>query len=148
MSGLSPQYILERSLCREPHCFSAWAQGKGYVNHGHLAEERPEFLCQYWRTAHAAIKNLDWSEGYAEPCYEQPKRGVLLADWNVFPAEAVNLLERAGFAIEWCDEWSCCDDCGKLVRTEPDSYGWKPFYRIDGESLLCRNCDPLTKERE
>lgn len=142
MSGLSPQFILGRSLCREPHCFSAWVQGEGYTLRD---PANPEFLRQYWREAQSAIENLDWSDGYAEPGYEQPRRGVLLADWNIFPKEAIDLLERAGFAIEWSDEWSHCDDCGKIVRTEPDGYDWEPFYRFDGEStLLCRNCDPLT----
>src|SRR5678816_1797897 len=36
-----------------------------------------------------------------------------------------DLAEKAGYAVEWSDEWSTCDDCGKAVRTSPDSYGWK-----------------------
>ena len=50
------------------------------------------------------------------------------------------VLEKLGVEVEWEDEWGQCDDCGKLVRTEPDSYGWEPWYRIVGGAYVCLGC--------
>lgn len=113
-SGLSPQFILKASLCREPHCAS-----------------EPE-----WKTrAISEIENLGWYPGYAEPGYTDPPKGVLLANWNYFPSRIDDTLTRAGFDIEWSDEWSTCDNCGKLIRTSPNGYDWQPY------SVMMNDCD-------
>ena len=36
-------------------------------------------------------------------------------------------MERAGYAIEWEDEW-ITSDADKAYRTSPDSYDWQPYY--------------------
>lgn len=124
-SGLSPQYILRASLCREPHCASG----------------------DWKRTALNIIENLDYAPSYAEPGYTQPERGVLFANWNYFPSSIDDTLERAGFSIEWEDEWTTCEDCGRAVRTSPDCYGWQPSYAlIDDCQIVCADClakDPI-----
>lgn len=39
------------------------------------------------------------------------------------------------------DEWSLCYECGALVRTSPDSYGWQlDGELVDGEGYRCANC--------
>src|SRR5690606_14129584 len=55
-----------------------------------------------------------------------------------------NKLESLGYSCEWSDEWSTCSECGKAVRTSPDSYSWQPAYIIMHEcELLCLECaDP------
>jgi len=119
-SGLSPQYILRASLCREPHC----------------AHE------ENWKDrALSEIENLGWSSDYAERGYTAGVRGVLLANWNYFPRDIGDTLERAGFDIQWSDQWTTCGDCGKLVRTSGDCYSWQPYYVIENEcELVCLDC--------
>ena len=87
------------------------------------------------------LNGIEWAEGYAEPGYDAPKHGVLFANWNRYPSRLTDILERAGYAIEWSDEWSTCEDCEKAVRTSPDSYSWSPACALIAEcSIVCRNC--------
>lgn len=54
-----------------------------------------------------------------------------------------DMLERLGFELEWSDMTSTCDDCGKLIRTEPDCYSWTPSYVIGDGCITCDGClDP------
>jgi hypothetical protein len=79
---------------------------------------------------------------YAEPGYslEENQRSIITADWNNAPIGLVDALENH-FAIEWLDEWTICDECGKLVRTRPNSYNWLPSYEIiDDCELVCVAC--------
>lgn len=150
---MTPQYIMRKSLCRPAHCYSAWIKGEGYVLDERriigTPEQRAELQAEYdrqrRRTADSEIDNLGWADGYAEPGYqnEQPKRGVLFANWNVFPRGLDTILERAGYAVEWSDEWSTCDDCNKAVRTQPNGYDWKPEYdvkAIERGEMICTGC--------
>ena len=116
------------------HCYSAHVVGRGYVNDGSLESMRADYLKSLARDVQAEIDNMGYAPGYAERGYEQPKRGVLLANWNRFPRDFDRVLERAGYAVEWRDEWTTCDDCGKAFRTQPDSYVWTP----SGE--YCERC--------
>lgn len=87
------------------------------------------------------IENMNWAKEYAEPGYDQPKRGILFANWNYFEQRAVHLLGQKGFQCEWSDEWTTCEDCGKAVRTQPDSFCWNPSFIIEDECvLLCKEC--------
>lgn len=98
-----------------------------------------------------AADQIEWIElhfdGYSEPGYEAPECGIVATgNWNdVEGSDAVGrvsaLLEKLGVALEWSDEWSECGDCYKLVRTQPDSYGWRPHYAILNEcELVCGDC--------
>jgi hypothetical protein len=122
MSGLSVQYIMRAALCREPFCAS-----------------EPNWK----RTAESEIENLTWYSDYAEPGYSMSHgdRGILAADWNYFPRDIRKILERAGYEIEWNDEWNACEDCGKAVRTSPDCYSYQPYYAILNDcKLYCLDC--------
>lgn len=94
-------------------------------------------------------------QGYAEPGYGDPASGVIaLGNWNTVtryvngqlvtldevPSRVGNLLEKIGVELQWCDEWAACDTCGKLVRTQPDSYNWQPSYHLDDDGLTCLDC--------
>lgn len=137
---MTPQYILRKSLCRKAHCFSAHVPGKGYVNRGELAEEMPEYNRQRMRSAESEIENIQYASDYAEPGYDAPRKGILFANWNVFPSWIDDVLERAGYAIEWIDEWMVCE-CGKAFRTSPNSYSWTMQGAwIDECTLLCAEC--------
>lgn len=86
---------------------------------------------------------------------------IVLGDWNdsryprnddppLTEAERVgprlfDALEAAGAECQWLDEYSRCSDCGKAIRTEPDSYRWRPEYIItdDYTCARCLRADPL-----
>lgn len=63
------------------------------------------------------------------------------------PGRLFDALERIGVNGEWYDEWDQCSDCYRLIRTQPDSYGWTPQYVVsdDGE-MVCRDC--MQNDRE
>ena len=83
---------------------------------------------------------------------------VLASNWNdvslPYPAPVYRLsepskamsricaaLERIdGIELEWSDEGSSCDDCGRWVRTEPDNYFWEPRHVVSGGELFCHRC--------
>lgn len=122
---MTPQYILRKSLCREPWC----AHESGWR-----------------RTAQMIIDNLVWASEYVEPGYDAPRKGILFADWNYFPAKVADLLESYGYTTEWEDEWSVCDDCYRAVRTQPDSWSWRPSYTLKNEGeIVCVECDAETR---
>jgi hypothetical protein len=92
-------------------------------------------------------------DGYAEPGYTNPESGVIaLANWNARSYDSpiskadnlmprlCDLLEKLGVEIEWGDEWVQCAQCGKLVRTSPDSYGWQESYADFDDELVCCDC--------
>lgn len=117
---MTPQFILRASLCRPPHCASK---------------------TDWKRHAESEIENLGWANAYAEPGYDNPRKAILFANWNYFPRDISDTLERAGYAIEWSDEWTTCGDCGNAVRTSPDSYGYQPSYVILNDcEIVCHTC--------
>lgn len=103
------------------------------------------------------LEDMRWAPGYAEPGYSEPKRGgVWFANWNDIASydpksntyevhdgtmgRLASALERYGASIEWEDEWSTCDQCGKAVRTSPDSYSWQPSYFMGDCEIICHEC--------
>lgn len=127
-----------------PHCFRARAHvpGQGYVNDGTILADRPEFLRQLEHVASNEIENALFADGYAERGYDDPKKGIVLANWNNLPRGLDTILEQAGYAVEWSDEWALCDDCFKIFRTSPDSYAWTPSgeYCEQCSACLCHAC--------
>lgn len=100
------------------------------------------------------------ANGYAEPGYGSLSGEDVIAtgNWNVVdeydragatrvPVKHGNLLprlaeafERLGIQIEWSDEWSDCSDCGKLFRTQGDSYSWQPSFAQVDDGYVCHEC--------
>lgn len=139
MSGLTYEYILQHDS-KPAHCFSAHVVGKGYVNDGKDESTRAEYLVQLARTRKQELDCIGFANGYAEPGYQDTDKGVLFANWNCFSKRVVDVLESAGYAIEWQDEWSTCGQCYKAVRTSADCYQWQPYYvECDGE-IDCLDC--------
>ncbi len=117
-SGLTFEYILKHDT-KTAHCASNAAAG--------------DRLRQ--------LEYIESANGYAEPGYADPEKCVLFGNWNHFSHKAYDLCEQAGYALEWSDEWSTCGDCGKAVRTSPDSYGWQASYVLLNEcEIVCVNC--------
>lgn len=143
---MTVEYILRAAIVsmikghHAPYCYTAHVPGKGYVNNGTLQESRADYLAQLERSAMSELENMTYASGYAEPGYADPERGILFTNWNIFPRGLDTILDRAGYAVEWSDEWSICE-CGKAIRTEADSYSWTPSYAIIGEcSIVCHEC--------
>lgn len=105
-------------------------------------------------------------DGYAEPGYSDANI-VATGNWNNvdiysyttksrnvisnLPKRICDLFEKLGVEIEWSDEWATCNDCSKLIRTEPDCHSWKPFYNkagIEKGECVCLDCCPEEEENE
>ena len=99
----------------------------------------------------------DIIDGYASPRYGSADATIVLGNWNTkryaregdapltkdetMPARLARVLERAGAEVEWLDEWTSCSECYRAIRTEPDSYGWKPEYAWLGDcDIVCSAC--------
>lgn len=53
-----------------------------------------------------------------------------------------SVLDELNIDYGFSDEWSACDNCGKLIRTEPNSYSWVPDFFVDNEKgeIICGDC--------
>jgi len=101
------------------------------------------------------------TEGYAEPGYTDPQVGIVTGNWNdeepcilsefvdpdhedTEPGEIITpgrALELLGCELEWSDEWDSCHDCMKLVRSQPNSYGWKRAAWVSDDcEVFCHEC--------
>lgn len=143
---MTAEYVLKAAIAsmitghHTPHCYSAHVPGQGYINDGSRVDWRDEYLRQLERDAQRELECLQFSHAYAEPGYEQPRRGILFSNWNRFPSEVVDLLERMGYAVEWSDEWTTCEICDKAMRTQPDSHSWRPQFDPNADTILCTEC--------
>jgi hypothetical protein len=98
------------------------------------------------------IEEVQFTDRYAEPGYSKPEAGIAFGNWNtvsrwdsetrksedlddIMPRLA-DVLEKLGFELEWCDEWTTCPECGAAVRTQANSYSWRPSH-VDGVCLDC-----------
>ncbi len=97
---------------------------------------------------------------YAEPGYSSKNGLIATGRWNdishdegvfpnhkrivddAYPSILCILLNDLGVDIEWADEWSCCSECGRLVRTSPTDWHWTPSYEVGDGELLCLDCAP------
>lgn len=109
-----------------PHCYSAYVAGKGYVNDGSAMFDRADYLRQLERDVTSEVENMGYAPDYAECGYDSPKYGIVFANWNKFPRNFDRTLERAGYAVEWADEWDRCEDCQRAFRTAANSHWWTP----------------------
>lgn len=115
------------------------------------------------REGRSRIDDVQFHSEYAEPGYSDNANGIAVGNWNevsrwdlkekksvvidTTPELFSELLEKLGVSLEWSDEWTTCDSCGKLIRTSPNSYDWTPFYERDGETV-CHNCEQPNDEEE
>ena len=98
-----------------------------------------------WNKFYEVIDGKGWYvdsyPGCVEPGY--PDNMVIAANWNEEHLKGLsNWIERReDVELEWSDEWTGCGDCGKAVRTQPDSYQWEPYYVVLNEcELVCLDC--------
>ncbi len=93
-------------------------------------------------------------KGYAEPGYTSKHGIIATGNWNAIskwkndvsevvddvPVLVGDQLEKLGIDLEWNDEWKSCCECGKLVRTQENSYGWKRSYYMNDDGVVCHQC--------
>lgn len=107
-------------------------------------------------TADKTGRDFTICNAYSEPGYSDPASGLIVfGDWNPkcgfsVPKEVQRrdpvsklsrILEKLDAELEWSDEWDTCCDCGKAIRTQADSYGWTPYYRILNDcEIVCLDC--------
>ena len=87
--------------------------------------------------------DFDYYLGVAEMGYDD--KPMICANWNPPNAERIyKWLEKfMGDEIElhWSDEWMRCEDCGKAVRSSPDSYGWQASWVwVSDCEIQCKEC--------
>jgi len=103
-------------------------------------------------------------EGYAEPGCDTEFGLVATGNWNTIdtydhstrshtvvsnlPKRIADLFERMGIECEWSDEWTECGSCYKLVRTNPDSYGWTQSFYFDENNGDCTCVECLKDDAE
>jgi hypothetical protein len=100
------------------------------------------------------------AQEYAEPGYTQPAEGkcILFGNWNKrdtynretqkcepvpdgdAPKRFSAIAEHLGYILEWSDEWTCCDNCYRAIRTNADSYSWTPYFVMDDNGIQCAEC--------
>lgn len=60
-------------------------------------------------------------------------------NWELF-CESIENLDKDNYGF--ADEYTTCSDCGRIIRTSPDCWGWSPdFWLGDGE-IICSECLP------
>lgn len=74
---------------------------------------------------------------YGEPGYTDPEKSILFCNWNDIKQVTQDYLEKAGFELEWEDEWTIDCNHNKAYRTEPTHWWWKPssIYGASGERV-------------
>jgi len=79
--------------------------------------------------------------GYASSSEGSEDDIIALANWNNIDDSVSNQLEELEINLEWSDEWRICDACNRAIRTNPDSYHFKPQYWFhpDG-AYICEAC--------
>lgn len=128
-------------------------------------------LEQGWRPSHMVVSHLEEIDLFADAESVYSERGysgtmAAIGNWNSvdeynretkqredlphgdLPERLFKILEKLGFECEWSDEWSTCSDCGRLVRTQPDSYDWRPSYIYGDGDLVCLDCSPEAEEED
>lgn len=100
------------------------------------------------------VDEMQIHPGYTEPGYNS--KLVVTGNWNSvtrydrdtkervevsnLPERLSLIFEKMGFETEWYDEWHACNECQRIFRQEPDSYGWKPSFVEFKDNIFCINC--------
>ena len=84
-----------------------------------------------------------WGE-YCEPGYSTEKPdGVLFGDWNpLYKPEYEGFLNSLEdhFELDWSDEYTSCEECGKYFRTTGNCYQWTMYGIIREGFCVCGDC--------
>ena len=91
----------------------------------------------------------DWYNGVVEMGYDD--KPMICANWN--PPKMKRLGDwiekfyQDNIEVDWSDEWMACSDCGKAVRSSPNSYGWETSWVWASDcEIVCRECVENSKD--
>lgn len=103
----------------------------------------------------SAVDAIQWAPEWADN-RDAPKGGIAYADWNdiggygdrnpyskrarTLLKRVGDLLEQIGCELDWSDQVSTCDGCGKLIQTSPDCYSWQPEFVVGDGDITCAVC--------
>lgn len=96
-----------------------------------------EFISVWMEDASDAGFDFDTYFGWATDADDSR---IIAANWNEVDGRIPNLLERAGFEVEWSDTVARCDECNRAVETQPTHAEWKPRYHIFDCAIVCERC--------
>lgn len=136
ITGLSPQFIMR---CGIKDYLKESEEGRKEYNTPPRDWDTPE-THKLW--AEGEIENLNWFSHYANGRgLDEGKMGILTADWNHVSRRTQDILEAAGWELEWSDQIMMCDHCNGAARTDPSYIGDPWTVWIDDEGgVLCRKC--------
>lgn len=80
----------------------------------------------------------DMFDGYSDE--RDSGRGIVSANWNYVSQRTQDVLEQAGYTLDWCDGVSRCDECYKAIETQPTHYGWKAQFHVGDGCIICAKC--------
>lgn len=83
-------------------------------------------------------KYIDYYHGIAELGYTDKQ--MICSNWNPPEMKKISKWVESYFddlEIDWSDEWMSCSECGKAIRSQPDSYGWLPSYLWTSDCSIC-----------
>lgn len=111
----------------------------GWETRSRIEEMQLHEANDYYTSKSGLIATGDWNT--VNTYNRETKEREEISD---LPKRVGNIFEKMGIECEWSDCASTCSDCGKLLRTEPDSYSWQPDFWVGDGEILCRECiDPV-----
>jgi len=65
-----------------------------------------------------------------------------IGDWHSIPSYVERYIGRhfENVVFGFRDEFTTCSNCGQIVKTSPDCYGWLPDYWVGDGELQCETC--------
>ena len=150
--GISANYLYENGYI-ENVLISQFEDGESFailedwddvyeINYAVVKILIPEALPLY--SSKGMIKERKWGGG-ASVIEDLRIDGVIptvvsdvLAKNNLHDRDIVEAV--LGCSWGFADEYTLCDDCGNVIRTEPTSYHWQPDYYLGDGFILCNGC--------
>jgi len=73
-----------------------------------------------------------------------------LQPWDDKARRIGDILERAGYSLEWSDQGHTCGGCNRWIQTCPDSFSYRPDYQLTDGDIYCGDCcrENLTADLE
>jgi len=84
---------------------------------------------------------------YGEPGCKNPEKEILFGNWNCVRYEVAEILENAGYSVEWDDEWVIAND-KKAYKTISGKPWWMPhIFTYSGEVYPIKGNEELYIEK-
>lgn len=88
--------------------------------------------------------DLQWAEDHDGNYYVIVDSNSDEDKFEAFVKETIEIEDSVEKDLEieivYSDEYTTCSDCGKVIRTSPDSYGWQPDFYVGDGFIACGEC--------